>query len=291
MDYKTISLKMLDTLQQGKKKLGSEARKRMASFVGSQLTGNGAFMDKTGSDDLYYTPFGLMLAFVLQLNINTMLTRQWLDKQNAKVSDLVYCSALVRSRLLCKLLKTGKSGFVLNRLFKTGQSLSHITDYPHGDKYSPYSQFLLLSLREDLGMETLNHREMLASLLLYRVDGGGYSNFRGNSQPSTNATAAALAVKGQLSGYRDHDDVDYLYSSQDANGGFYAGSSAPVPDLLSTATALFLLKCYGIAPRIDAVDFIDAHWLSSGGFCATLLDESCDVEYAFYGLLALGASR
>jgi len=75
---------MLDTLQQGKKKLGSEARKRMASFVGSQLTGNGAFMDKTGSDDLYYTPFGLMLAFVLQLNINTMLTGQWLENRTPK---------------------------------------------------------------------------------------------------------------------------------------------------------------------------------------------------------------
>jgi hypothetical protein len=40
----------------------------------------------------------------------------------------------------------------------------------------------------------------------------------------------------------------------------------------------------------NAVSFIDAHWQPSGGFCATLMDETCDVEYTFYGLLALGAA-
>ena len=246
-------------------------------------------MDKNGKDDLYYTSFGLMLAYVLQLKINTKLIKQWLDKQNGKMSDVVYYAAFIRSRMLCKLLKTGKLSLALNRLFQSPYTLPDFTNYPHGDNDSPYSQFLLLSLKEDLGIKTENHKELLTFLASYHVEGGGYSNIKGSKQATTNATVAALAVQGQLCGYRENNDVEYLYLSQDESGGFYANRSAPVPDLLSTATALFILKCYGVTPQINAGEFIDAHWLSSGGFCATLLDESCDVEYTFYGLLALGA--
>ena len=42
-------------------------------------------------------------------------------------------------------------------------------------------------------------------------------------------------------------------------------------------------------PLYDASDFITSHWLENGGFGATLIDVESDVEYVFYGLLALGA--
>ncbi|MDR0796274.1 MAG: hypothetical protein LBE79_09550 [Tannerella sp.] len=289
MQQKSLSLKLLDTLQQGKKQLSREAVERIAAFVRSQLTENGAFMDKNGRDDLYYTSFGLMLSHVLKLNINTDHTGQWLGKQDAKLSDLVYYSAYIRCRLLCKLLKSGKLNFALSHLFKIKQPLPDFTNYPHGDPNSPYSLFLLLSLKEDMGIMTANHSEMLSPLSSYHAETGGFGNIKGSTQATTNATVAALAIKGQLGGYRIDADVDYLQASQDQSGGFYAGSSTPVPDLLSTATALFLLKYYNVTPRINAGNFIDAHWHPSGGFSATLLDESCDVEYTFYGLLALGA--
>ena len=70
-------------------------------------------------------------------------------------------------------------------------------------------------------------------------------------------------------------------------GGFYASEAAPIPDLLSTAVALFTLRLIG-AEFKDATQFIQAHWLDNGGFAPTLLDDYSDVEYVFYGLLALG---
>ena len=288
MQYTPISFKLLNALQRGKRRLSGEAQKKVASFVSSHLAENGGFMDKNGEADLYYTAFGLMLAYILKLNINTDITEQWLDKQESQLSDLVYGSAHIRSRILCRLLKAGKLSFAVSQLFRTSQTLPAFTDYPHDDIYSPYSQFLALSLREDMGIKTTNRQEILTSLSAYRVESGGYGNIRGSKQATTNATVAALAVKGQLCGYSDNDDIRYLFSSQDESGGFFAGISTPVPDLLSTATALFMLKCYGVASRFDAEDFIEAHWLPSGGFGATLLDETGDVEYAFYGLLALG---
>ena len=104
---------------------------------------------------------------------------------------------------------------------------------------------------------------------------------------ATNATAAALMVVGQSEGY-DVARVSPLLQAQEPSGGFRATGVAPIPDLLSTATALFVIDCYGAKPRYEAADFVEAHWLESGGFAATLLDEKSDVEYLFYGLLALG---
>ena len=282
---------MFETLQHGKRRLSSEAKERIVCFIQSQLAENGAFMDKSKKADLYYTSFGLMLASVFDININVSQTEKWLCEQQNQLSDLVYYAAFIRSQQLCKLLQTGKLIFAFNQLFETKQRLPNFTNYPHEDIYSPYSQFMLLSLKEDVGIETESRQEILNALSAYSVETGGYSNIKENKHPATNATVAALAVKGQLCGYHADYEVEFLQTLQDKSGGFYASLSSPVPDLLSTATALFMLKCYGVTPIIDANDFIDAHWLPSGGFCATLLEESSDVEYTFYGLLALGASR
>jgi hypothetical protein len=82
--------------------------------------------------------------------------------------------------------------------------------------------------------------------------------------------------------------IEWLQQRQDATGGFHATDQAPVPDLLSTAVALFTLRLVGAEAR-DASDFIHAHWLDNGGFAPTIFDDYSDVEYVFYGILALGA--
>ena len=68
--------------------------------------------------------------------------------------------------------------------------------------------------------------------------------------------------------------------------------AAPLPDLLSTATALHALACLEIplpAPiRERCLDFIDTLWSADGGFHGHWADDHLDAEYTFYGLLALG---
>ena len=76
-----------------------------------------------------------------------------------------------------------------------------------------------------------------------------------------------------------------------ANGGFTALTNAPSTDLLSTAVALFALHFTGCDLRLirpDCFIFIDGLY-RNGGFRANTLDNEIDVEYTFYGLLALGA--
>jgi prenyltransferase beta subunit len=76
-----------------------------------------------------------------------------------------------------------------------------------------------------------------------------------------------------------------------ATGGFLAAPLAPIPDLLSTATAIHALAL-AQTPLDDikqpTLEFIDSLWSTEGAFAGNWLDETLDCEYTYYGLLALG---
>lgn len=272
--------------------MGIEALARIALFVESQRTDEGAFQGKgkSGKADLYYTAFGWMLDYLLGIGKDLKKKERYLSEQASIPMDLIHYAAWIRCRMILRLMKGGKAGLWLQSLCSTPiKTLNELKGVPHNDRLSPYSQLIRLSLREDAGIRIKDKKSLTDSLSAYRISGGGYRNTKDGSTATTNATVAALTVKGQLNGYRSDDDIRFLNNSQDASGGFKATIASPIPDLLSTATALFLLSCYPIQPQYAVRDFIEAHWLDSGGFSATLLDEYSDVEYTFYGLLALGA--
>ena len=75
------------------------------------------------------------------------------------------------------------------------------------------------------------------------------------------------------------------------NGGFAALLGAPLPDLLSTAVSLFALGFTGYDLRLlkpDCLGFVGSCY-KEGGFMSSKNDTQPDIEYTFYGLLALGA--
>lgn len=273
---------MLRTLQRAVGALGDEALTLIRDFVQERMTANGVFMDKIGKEDIYYTSFGMLLSRVLGIGRNCEATRLWLDKIDSEELDLVHYAAYVRARMIND-WEQSKIEFLLKNIKRKAiRPLSSFAVVPNSDAESPYAQFILYSLCEDTG-----NTPPAACLMPYRTDGGGYANTR-NGKPSTNATAAALMVARQSKGSLTTQDVEWLRDEQKSNGGWCAEQHTPLPDLLSTATALFALRCYGVKPRYSAVDFIEGHWLDDGGFAATLLDDQSDVEYLFYGLLALG---
>lgn len=105
---------------------------------------------------------------------------------------------------------------------------------------------------------------------------------------TVNAVCCLLAMQYQTNRLLDSNLLSWLQARQDETGGFHATDEAPIPDLLSTAVAFFTLRLVG-AEAHDATNFIHAHWLDNGGFAPTILDDYSDVEYVFYGLLALGS--
>lgn len=107
---------------------------------------------------------------------------------------------------------------------------------------------------------------------------------------TSTAACCILAMQHQTGEALDTTLISWLKERQDETGGFRASEVSPVPDLLSTAVALFTLRLIGEQPQ-SASRFIEAHWLDMGSFAPTLLDEYSDVEYLFYGLLALGSDE
>lgn len=289
----TLSIKMMHTLQKGKNRLDAGAGGRIRKYIELQATPDGLFADKSGCEDIYYTAFGWALACVFGVKIDGRQARRQLQKLPVDHGDLVRHAAYIRSVMLLDRLTGAWGKRLLRAAFlpaETGET-PVFSSFPHNDARSPYSTFVRLSLMEDLNRKIRDGKEMLDSLAAYRATAtGGYSNIAGDGAASVNATAAALSVAGQLKGYAPNDDVAYLYRSQDDSGGFSASEQAPLPDMLSTATALFTLNGYGVKPRVDPAPFIEAHWLESGSFAPTLPEEDGDIEYTFYGLLALGAS-
>lgn len=279
---RSVTIKLLQTLQRGCSSLGVQARELILGFLLSQRTERGAYVNKQGEEDLYYTAFGWLLESALGLRQDAEAMERYLAEVDLESLDLVHYAAAVRCRLLQRGAK-GRLSLLWQALQRTPtRELESFRSVPNNDREAPYTQFIWMSLCED----TRNDYQA-AALDAYRTSDGGYANVKGGKEMVTNATAAALMVVGQSEGY-DAARVSPLLQAQEPSGGFRATSVAPIPDLLSTATALFVLNCYGVRPRYEAADFVEAHWLESGGFAATLLDEKSDVEYLFYGLLALG---
>lgn len=263
-----ISLKIIARLNAARARLSPAAKALVADFVAAEYL-DGGWRDKNANRaDLYYTMFGLTLARIFRLKVNTRQVREFLSEFQYQDLDLVHRGALIKSRLLLNPLSRNSSLLPEDRM-----------SYPHSDPGSPYSQFLIRNLQQD----TIVGNRPTINLQEYRTSDGGFANIIGG-RSSTNATAAAIHCLR-----RDHKAEAYLRDIQEEQGGFRANAAAPTADLLSTATALFTLNSIGLKPRYSARDFVAMHALECGGFSATLFDDQTDVEYTFYGLLALGS--
>lgn len=283
-----LSIRLMRALRVGIGKLSSEATTLIRQYVESQcVSGEVCFMNKSGVPDLYYTAFGWLLAALLDIKLDRERRKVFLGSQEKVALNLIHYAALMRCYLLDDWMDKGGLRLALTGITRREvRNLDSFRETPQGDACSPYSQFIWQGVLEDTGN---GHLIKIQDLENYHVATGGYANYQEKVVPTINATAAALAIKGQLEGWKKNTDVEALRQMQEDNGGFKASPSAPLADLLSTATALFILKQYKVKPAFNAEDFIISHWQDGGGFSATILDDSSDVEYVFYGLLAIGA--
>jgi hypothetical protein len=135
---------------------------------------------------------------------------------------------------------------------------------------------------------------MLRCLEQIRAADGGYANRPGAREGSTPATAAAVIALRHLDVAPDAIVSQWLLARCHHDGGFFAAPRAPVPDLLSTATALHALSAVQAdieRLREPCLDFLDTLWTNSGGFYGSWADPVLDCEYTYYGLLAIGHAR
>jgi hypothetical protein len=109
-------------------------------------------------------------------------------------------------------------------------------------------------------------------------------------QHSPCSEVAAKVFLQKMMNQDGSEDQELLKSFACESGGFKAFAHLENADMLSTAVALFALNYAGCDLRLlkpICLDFIEQNF-SYGAFLSGDGDPTADVEYTFYGLLALG---
>jgi hypothetical protein len=251
--------------------LDAQTLEELSTFVKKQQTNEGGFADRAGNCDLYYSLFGCFIAEALDIPEVIPSLKKYVKKivQTHNPKGVYLHSAAI---LYAKLI--GAETLPPDFKKKIYAEFSH----PENQQ-AAYSSFLSLM--------TFYYLEDYVGL--YHVQ-KGLKAFDANVEKPCPATAAQLVLR-HCFGKPILKIEKQLHSFYAKNGSFKAINRAPIGDLLSTAVALYAFKFANSDIRLikpDCLTYVDSLF-SEGGFCATTLDTSPDVEYTFYGLLALGA--
>jgi prenyltransferase beta subunit len=283
---------MLQVARLSRKPL-AEAASQVATFLRSQQNRDGGFRDRDGKSDLYYTVFGLEGLIALQEQLPVDVATRYLESFGAGDDlDLVHRSCLARAwACLPPERRSTPTDAILNGIERFRAADGGYHAIPGAGRGTVYGCYLALGAYQDLNRPVPAADEMLRCIESLRAADGGYSNQEEMDFGVTPATAAAVMLLRQLGKQPDPQVGDWLLRQFSAQGGFLAMPDAPMPDLLSTATALHAL----VALHVDldpirelCLDFIDSLWVNRGGFHGNWTDNELDVEYTLYGLLALG---
>ena len=290
----SLRLEMLQVARVAPKALG-ESAELVRDFFLRQFTPDGGGMDREGRADLYYTIFSLAGLQAFQAKVPVENAEAFLRTfGDGGGLDFVHLGALARCRAVVGLEKmpAGLADTFLSRIEAFRSRDGGYDSDPDSAHGNAYGCFVALGAYQDLRREMPDPLRMVQCLKFLESPDGAWANARGLAAGSTNATAAAVAVLHQLGMPVNAGVADWLLARAHPQGGFLAMPNAPLPDLLSTATALHALACLEreipAAAREHCLDFIDTLWSAEGGFHGHWADDDLDAEYTFYGLLALG---
>jgi len=306
----TLRERMLAAAARAPRLLG-ESRRAVAAFLRAQQNPDGGFRGRGEASDLYYTVFAVEGLIALGGPPDPQPLRRYLASfGDGEGLDLVHLACLARcwadANCGLRIADCGLERETRDAKRETScvpqRLLARIAAHRSADGgYSPtpgaehgtaYGCFFALGALEDLGLPQVpDLREAMACLSALQRDDGGYANERGLKSSTTPATAAAVGVIKQLGGAADPATVEWLLQRAMPDGGFVATDMTPLPDLLSTATALHALD--GLADlsaslRQSCIAFVESLRTDDGGYLGLELDEEPDAEYTFYALLALG---
>ena len=145
---------------------------------------------------------------------------------------------------------------------------------------------------QDLGKLPPKPLRILQSLKHLETPDHAWNNHPNLPTGSTNPTAGAVVLLNNLHLPINDEVGNWLRNQLHPQGGFVAVPGAPMPDLLTTATALHALAALEVHLSEEeterCLDFVDTLWDANGGFHGNWTDDYLDCEYTFYGLLALG---
>jgi hypothetical protein len=290
----SLRLQMLQVARRGSVPLG-DATDLVRAFYARQWTQAGGAGDRTGQPDLYYTVFALSGCAALDVPVPTEKLAAWLRGfGDGEGLDLVHLSSLARcwASLDRKLLPKDLPKRICQRLEKFRKPDGGYDGDPARPHGTAYGSFLALGAYQDLGKLPSGPLKIVRSLKRLETPDHAWNNAPGMKIGSTNPTAGAVILLRHLHLPVNELVGQWLMARLHPQGGFTAVPGAPLPDLLSTATALHALAAMDVAltagQKERCLDFVDSLWSAEGGFHGHWADDHLDAEYTYYGLLALG---
>ncbi|MBW8331375.1 MAG: hypothetical protein K0M40_05090 [Prolixibacteraceae bacterium] len=273
--------------------LDEQGRGEVLQFVLSQQNPDGGFQDRGGRSDLYYSLFGAMMIRAWSKghgdrrseteakhlehetwNLEPVKKLKWFisHQSNANVSGFIEKCCLV---LLQKELKTGRISRIRS-IFSLCRS------------FWRERQSINLSYRSFVLFLTLDAVFPFPRLLKF---GAGKMLKRTTvDQHSPCSEVAARVFLQKMMNQNGLKETELLMSFASESGGFKAFAHLDQADMLSTSVALFALNFAGSDLRLlkpACLNFIESNF-ADGAFLSGDGDATTDVEYTFYGLLALG---
>ncbi len=290
----SLRLEMLQVARLAPKMLG-DSTELVRGFLLRQFSPGGGGCDRDGRPDLYYTIFVIAALEALQSDWPRDQVEGFLRNfGDGDGLDFVHLGALARCWSAVGLDRAPKDlpSKLLARLEEYRARDGGYDSDPGAPSGNAYGCFVALGAYQDLKAPLPEPMRMVQCLKLLETPDGAWGNARGLRAGATPATAAAITLLRQLDLPVSNTPAEWLLTQLHPEGGFLAVPMAPLPDLLSTATALHALATMDIQvpPRVQerCLDFLDTLWSAEGGFHGHWADDHLDAEYTFYGLLALG---
>ena len=290
----SLRLQLLQVARLAPRLLG-DSTDLVREFLRGQLTEDGGGKDRDGRPDLYYTIFVLAGMQALDEPVPVERVQSYLNSHGSgEHLDFVHLSAL--ARCWAAIDRQGMPKDLPEQILSRIENFRKPDGGYEGDSRlkhgTAYGAFVALGAYEDLGQMPPDKLRLVQALKLLESKDGAWSNVPNAPLGATNATGGTVTLIHHL-GFPVNQTVgDWLLAQLHTEGGFLAVPKAPMPDLLSTATALHALAAMdrrlNSAVHEKCLDFIDTLWSAKGGFHGHWADDHLDAEYTFYGLLSLG---
>lgn len=288
----SLRLDMLEAVRSAPDLL-RESGARVIEFLREQFNADGGARDRAGESDLYYTVFALDGLAAMRAGPPTDATGVYLRSFGDGADlDLVHRACLARcwAAMPAGGLDADTAGRILQHIETHRSTDGGYGPTPGGDSGTVYHSFLALGAYQDLDRELPNPEGLGRCVSGLRAGDGAFANQRGLKLGTTPTTAAAVVLLRELYLPVPPAVGDWLIARCDGRGGFRATPNAPLPDLLSTATALHALAALEVSVagiRDKCLDFVDSLW-TGRAFRGHWADNVEDCEYTYYALLALG---
>lgn len=251
--------------------LDEAALNEVRNFIESCQHPDGAFTDRGGKPDFYYSLFGVLIASALDLKDSTSKHKIFIQQAKPPENDgAMFFAYTLISSFLSENNTQKPSVLKLTRMLfsKTGN-------------VNPGYRLFMWMLTFDFyyGMRNIILFPARIFLTLHRPT---------SDLPCS--VVAAYTVARHFSGLNVTNELKMLFSYFDEGKGFKIFRDVDHPDLLSTAVALFALKTADADFRLvipDCLNLVQENY-ANGAFLSGDGDTTRDLEYTFYGLLTLG---